>query len=152
MNEELAFDGFDNSEEPDNIPRQFKVGENRAEYVSGGPRELIAWRMAMSLTKAVYADNRSWPSDERFSLTSQVRRSAVSVPANIAEGHGRSGDREFLHHLSIASGSLRELETLLEVARDVEYIRESQFASLIVMCEQTRRPLRGLIAYLRGKK
>ncbi|MCO5220867.1 MAG: four helix bundle protein [Thermomicrobiales bacterium] len=106
----------------------------------------------MELTKAVYSSTKSWPADERYSLTSQVRRSVVSVPANIAEGHGRSGDREFLHHLSIASGSLREVETLLEVARDAEYLQDVQFGELMVMCEQTRRPLRGLIAYLRGKQ
>ncbi|MCA9861228.1 MAG: four helix bundle protein [Thermomicrobiales bacterium] len=136
----------------DDIPRQFRVEEPRQGYVPGGPRDLIVWRMAMELTKAVYSSTKSWPADERYSLTSQVRRSVVSVPANIAEGHGRSGDREFLHHLSIASGSLREVETLLEVARDAEYLQDVQFGELMVMCEQTRRPLRGLIAYLRGKQ
>src|SRR5215218_5360990 len=149
MDDESIFEEDDDSEESVCLPEQFKIEEGRPGYDSGGPRDLIAWRMAMNLVKAVYVDSRSWPSEERFALTSQVRRSAVSVPANIAEGHGRSGDREFLHHLSIASGSLRELETLLEVARDAEYISDYRFAALMVMCEQTRRPLRGLIAYLR---
>lgn len=152
MDDELDHDVGAEAQKSADIPGRFKVEESRAEYGSGGPRDLIAWRKAMELVKTVYGVTRSWPPDERFALTSQVRRSAVSVPANIAEGHGRSGDREFLHHLSIASGSLRELETLLEVARDAEYISETQFASLMIMSEHTRRPLRGLIAYLRGKQ
>ncbi len=133
------------------VPERFLIRETQARYSSGGPADLIVWRKAMELTKLVYVITRNWPSDERFGLTSQVRRSAVSVPANIAEGHGRSGDREFLHHLSIASGSLRELETLLEIGRDAEYLVDEQFLELMVLCQATRRPLRGLIAHLKGK-
>ena len=113
--------------------------------------KLDVWQESINLADDVYGITQSFPADERFGLTSQVRRSAVSVPANIAEGHGRTGNREFLHHLSIASGSLRELETLLEVARDADYLREERFTELMLICEATRRPLRGLIAYLRRK-
>jgi hypothetical protein len=66
-------------------------------------RELIAWRKAMDLVNAVYATTRSWPNEELYALTSQIRRAAVSVPSNIAEGQGRSSTKELLKHLSIAA-------------------------------------------------
>jgi four helix bundle protein len=69
-------------------------------------RDLIAWQKAMALARSVYAVSASRPAEERFGLTSQVRRAAVSVPANIAEGLGLSGSREFCHGLSVAHGSL----------------------------------------------
>lgn len=77
------------------IPERFLIEEEPGEYSTGGPADLVAWRRAMDLTRTVYVVTRTWPSDERFGLTSQVGRSAVSVPANIAEGHGRSGHRNF---------------------------------------------------------
>ena len=67
-------------------------------------RDLIVWQKAMDLRVAVYEATRSWPREEALGLTAQARRAAVSVPANIDEGHGRTGAREFLHHLSIAHG------------------------------------------------
>ncbi|HET8626374.1 MAG TPA: four helix bundle protein, partial [Thermomicrobiales bacterium] len=75
----------------------------------GGYRELIAWQKAMDLVEHVYVATGAWPSEERFGLVQQVRRAAVSVPANVAEGHGRTGSKEYLHHLSLAVGSLHEL-------------------------------------------
>jgi four helix bundle protein len=133
------------------IPKEHHVAESRDGYWSGGPHELVAWRNAMELAKATYAAAKTWPTEERYGLTRQLRRAAVSVPANIAEGHGRFGRREFLHHLSIASGSLREVETLLEIARDAEYLSDADFSKLMTLCETTRRPLRGLFGYLKGK-
>lgn len=138
-------------EEISEIPQEFRINETRAIYQNGGPRDLIVWRNAMDLTRMVYGMTRSWPADERFGLTAQVRRAAVSVPANIAEGHGRFSKREFLHHLSIASGSLREVETLLEVARDADYLADDDFSQAMLRCEVTRRPLRGLFGYLKGQ-
>jgi four helix bundle protein len=76
-------------------------------------RDLVAWQRAMDLAEGVYHATSTWPRDEVFGLTAQVRRAAVSVMANIAEGHGRTGSREFLHHLSIADGSLSEVEAHL---------------------------------------
>lgn len=79
-------------------------------------RELRAWQEAMALVQAIYALTLSFPPDERFWLISQLRRAAVSVPANIAEGFARNGSKELLHFLGIASGSLSELDTLLELS------------------------------------
>jgi four helix bundle protein len=74
-------------------------------------RELAVWLEGMNLVTETYRLSRQFPTDERFGLTSQMRRSAVSIPANIAEGHGRSHRGDFLHHVSFARGSLAELET-----------------------------------------
>jgi four helix bundle protein len=80
-------------------------------------RDLRVWQEAISLVELVYRITASFPSDEQYGLTSQMRRAATSVPANIAEGAARSGTRELLRFLSIATGSLSELDTHLEVAK-----------------------------------
>jgi len=79
-------------------------------------RNSVAWQKAMELSKAVYEVTRKFPSDERFGLTNQLRRAAVSVPSNIAEGRGRLTQGEFLQFLGIARGSALEVETQLELA------------------------------------
>jgi four helix bundle protein len=79
-------------------------------------RDLTVWQAAMELVDTVYTLTREFPSDERFGLTSQLRRAAVSVPTNIAQGHGRTHRGDYLRFLSIARGSLCEVETLLIVA------------------------------------
>ena len=78
----------------------------------------------MELVSAVYAVTANFPETARYGLTSQMRRAAVSVPANIAEGAARSGPREFMHFLSITSGSLSELDTLLELAAKLGYVAD----------------------------
>lgn len=87
--------------------------------------ELRAWQEAMSLVKEVYRITASFPRDELYSLTSQMRRAAVSIPSNIAEGAARTGDKEFLQFLSISRGSLSELETQLIIAGDLGYLPSS---------------------------
>jgi four helix bundle protein len=77
-----------------------------------GYRDLIVWQKSMTLTKQVYSCTRSFPKEETYGLTSQIRRAAVSIPANIAEGQARNSTGEFLQFLGIARGSLAELETL----------------------------------------
>ena len=74
-------------------------------------RDLVVWQRAMELAQAVYELTGTWPREEIYGLTSQVRRAAVSVPSNIAEGQGRASTKEFLNYLSIAYGSLMECET-----------------------------------------
>ena len=94
-------------------------------------RDLIAWQRAMDLAESIYDATRDWPPEEQFGLTSQVRRAAVSVMANIAEGQGRTGPREFLHHLSIADGSLSEVEAHLLFAHRLRFIDEATLDSLL---------------------
>ena len=115
----------------------------------GGYRDLIAWQRGMMLVKSEYVVTRQWPNEERFGLTDQTRRAAVSIPANIAEGKGRSGPREYAHHLSIAHGSRCELETLLLIAFDQGYASKPDIESLITQSEEVGRILRGLLKSLR---
>lgn len=79
-------------------------------------RELEVWQVAMDLCEEVYRVSADFPADERFGLISQIRRAAVSVPSNIAEGYGRINRGEYVHHVSIARGSLYETETQLTLA------------------------------------
>src|ERR1700757_2166538 len=85
-------------------------------------RDLVAWRKAMNLVTAVYEVTRSFPREELYGLTSQLRRAAVSVPSNIAEGQARFSRKEFHHFLSQARGSLVEIETQLMIARNLKYL------------------------------
>ena len=103
----------------------------------------------MELVTAVYRVTRDWPHEEQYGLTSQVRRAAVSVPSNIAEGHGRFGPREFLHHLSIAFGSPCEFETQLLIAERLADSAPQTTQALTEQPTEVRRFLRGLIRSLR---
>jgi four helix bundle protein len=100
------------------------------------------------LVSEIYRSTADWPADERFGLTSQLRRAAVSIPANIAEGQGRLGTAEMKHRLSIAHGSLCELETLLIVAGDIGLIAGQAQAVLLADAEEVGRLLRGFIRSL----
>lgn len=102
----------------------------------------------MGLVRAVYEVTVGWPAREQFGLTGQVRSSAVSIPSNIAEGKGRSGVREYVHHLSIAHGSLCELETQLLIAHDLAYLASPQTDRLMAQAAEVGRLLRALIMKL----
>ena len=111
-------------------------------------RDLVAWQVAIELTDRVYACTRTWPRDEAFGLTSQVRRAAVSVAANIAEGQGRNGDKEFINHLGIAHGSLCEVETLLVIARRQSYLSSADETSILALTARTAGLIHGLMKSL----
>jgi four helix bundle protein len=119
---------------------------------NGGFKELAAWQRGMDLVAQVYAATRAWPDEERFGLTSQVRRAAVSVPSNVAEGHARSGPREFFHHVSIAFGSLAEVEAQVLIAKRLGYLNQEQAHPLLECLIEARRPLYGLLQTLRSPK
>lgn len=108
-------------------------------------RDLTVWREAMDLVTEVYADTQQFPSDERFGLTSQMRRAVVSIPSNIAEGWGRNRTKEYIQHLRYASGSLREVETQVESAIRVGYVDKTASASLLKHVDKVSRMLRGPI-------
>ena len=114
----------------------------------GSYRDLVVWQKSRLLVSAVYRATREWPAEERFLLTNQVRRAAVSIPANIAEGQGRLGKSELKHHLSIAHGSLCELEALLQLAEDNGLTNEETFRYLSDQASEVGRLLRGFIRSL----
>ena len=95
-------------------------------------RELRVWQKAMDLVESVYLITRQFPKHETYGLINQVRRAAVSVPSNIAEGHTREHLKEYLHHLSMAQASLAEVETQLEIATRLKYMLASQMTELSV--------------------
>jgi four helix bundle protein len=107
-------------------------------------RELVAWQKAMDLVTDVYKVCRSFPKEEVYGLTQQVRRAAVSVPANIAEGQGRGSGKEFSYHLRVSHGSLQELETLVLIARRLEYVEAAAHDRLVACIDELSRILRGL--------
>lgn len=102
--------------------------------------DLIVWQKAMDLVEAVY---RVFPKEEVYGLTAQLRRAAVSVPSNIAEGQGRRSTREFLHYLSIAHGSLRELETQLLIAARLGYCDAAEQENLTEITAEVGRLING---------
>ncbi len=112
-------------------------------------QDLIAWQKGMDLVEAVYRATRSWPKDEVYGLTNQVRWAAIAIPANIAEGQGRSGPKEFFHALSIAHGSLCEVETHLMIALRLNYLDQPTQAHLLDQAAEVGRILQGLIRSLR---
>jgi len=107
--------------------------------------DLLAWQKAMDLVEQVYRLTKYFPKEEIYALTAQLRRSAVSVPSNIAEGHGRSGRREFAHHLSIALGSLAECETQMQIAQRLGYLSEAFMNDFLVLSSETGRIMVGLM-------
>lgn len=106
--------------------------------------ELIVWQKAMDLVTEIYKITATFPSEERFGLSSQARRAAVSVPSNIAEGHGRKSTASYLNFLSIAFGSLMELETQIQIAVRLEYIVEEKAIALLVRTDEIGKMLSGL--------
>ena len=104
--------------------------------MAGAYTELRAWKQAVDLVLEVYSTTQQFPKTELYALTNQIRRSAVSVPSNIAEGKGRSSDREFALFLSHARGSLLELETQLLIASKLGYTGKEQSESLGTRTEQ----------------
>jgi len=107
-------------------------------------RELDVWTAGMDLVEHCYRLTTSLPRDEQFGMTSQVRRAAVSIPANIAEGSCRKSDPVFRNHISIALGSHAELETYLEIAKRLGYISDTQYVAVGELCARVGQLLNGL--------
>ncbi|HZH40812.1 MAG TPA: four helix bundle protein [Gemmatimonadales bacterium] len=114
-------------------------------------RDLLVWQRGIDLVESVYKATKSFPRHEMYGLTAQLRRAAVSVPSNIAEGHGRRHLGDYLHHLSMANGSLFELETQLLVAQRLTYLPASDAVALSVLSGEVGRMLAGLARALRRK-
>jgi four helix bundle protein len=110
-------------------------------------KDLDAWKNAMQLVKEVYLLTKKFPKEEMYALTSQIKRAAVSVPSNIAEGLGRQYKKDTLQFLHISRGSLYELETLLNIAVMVDIITEEEFNNIIPALEKSLQILNGFINY-----
>ena len=107
-------------------------------------RELEVWQVAMDLAEQCYRLTKVYPKEELFGMTSQIRRAAASIPANIAEGQGRAHTKEFLNFLSIARGSLMELETHLLLSQRVELASAEGIEPLLVLADRISRMISGL--------
>ena len=110
-------------------------------------KKLDVWKISMELVKEVYLLTRKFPKEELYALTSQCKRAAVSIPANIAEGLGRQYKKDTLQFLHISRGSIYELETLLNIAVMVEIIAAEEFIKISPLIEKTLQLLNGFINY-----
>jgi four helix bundle protein len=114
--------------------------------------DLIVWQKAMNLVTQIYRVTKEFPRDEIYGLTAQLRKAAVSVPSNIAEGQGRFSTREFIRFLSIAHGSLCETETQILIAERLLYIDEQVRNQLMSLSAEVGRLLHGLVRALEAKE
>jgi four helix bundle protein len=115
----------------------------------GDYQELIAWQKAMDLAQGVYACTRGFPKEEVYGLTGQIRRAAVSIPSNLAEGASRAGSKEFIQFLHVARGSASELETQLLLAERIGYLPDGK--ELLAKLAGVKQLINGLIRSLKGK-
>ena len=114
-------------------------------------RDLTVWQDAMDLAESLYRVTSPFPKEETFGLTSQIRRAAVSIAANIAEGHGRETTKSFIQFLRQSQGSLKELETHLLLAGRVGHLDDAVAAPLLTRCESLGKRLRALIRSLQDR-
>ncbi|MFZ4083668.1 MAG: four helix bundle protein [Pirellula sp.] len=112
-------------------------------------RDLIVWQKSMSLVTEVYKASANFPADERFGLTSQLRRCVVSIPSNIAEGFGRDTTNDYLRFLGIAKGSLYEAQTQLEIGQNLHFIDGSRFTELLENAREIERMLTSMMRKLK---
>jgi len=112
-------------------------------------KELKVWQISRNLVKEVYEITASFPSTEKYGLISQIRRCVISIPTNIAEGCGRNTDKDFSHFLNISLGSAYELETLLILSLDIDFIAKEQLETLSTKISEIQKMTFGLIKTLR---
>ncbi len=113
---------------------------------------LEVWKKAVEFVVSIYKRTKDFPSDERFGLTSQIRRASVSIPANLAEGAARQSDKEFLQFLAIAQGSCSEVETELLISSKLGFLPQQEYAELKAETDSIGRMLIGLSKHLKSKK
>ncbi len=111
-------------------------------------KKLDAWKLSFEFVKEIYFATENFPSNERFGLTSQLRRAVVSIPTNIAEGAGRKSKKEFINFLSIALGSISEADTLLLLARDLKFIKPELTDELLIKLDVIGKLIYGLMKSL----
>ena len=114
-------------------------------------KDLVVWQKAMDLTVEIYRLTKNLPKDELYGLTNQLRRAAVSIPSNIAEGNARFSTKEYLHFLSIARGSIAEVQTQLLLCIKLDYLTQDDIATATSLHNEIERMLNSMIAKLRDK-
>ncbi|MGV0922716.1 four helix bundle protein [Empedobacter tilapiae] len=114
-------------------------------------KDLDVWKKSVDFVTDLYKVTQDFPKEELYGLTSQMRRAAVSISSNIAEGSARQGNKELVQFLYIALGSVVELDTQLIIARNLTYINEEEFIQLILKLEEIGKMLNGLINYRKSK-
>jgi len=114
-------------------------------------RDLEVWQVAMNIAEECYLLTKEFPKEELFGMTSQIRRAATSIPANIAEGQGRDRTKEFIHFLSVAKGSLLEVETHLLLCHRVGLMKQHQLDSIVPLIERVGKMLTALRKALRKR-
>ncbi|MGD9972100.1 MAG: four helix bundle protein [Desulfatirhabdiaceae bacterium] len=114
-------------------------------------RDLVVWQKSMALVTEIYKISKEFPKDEVYGLTSQMRRCAISIPSNMAEGYGRYYTNDYLHFLRIATGSLYELQTQMEIAFNLDYLSRNEFDRLNEFSREIERMLGSLIGKLTDK-
>jgi len=112
--------------------------------VMRGHRDLVVWQKAMDLVTEIYRVTIRFPKEELYGLVSQLRRAAVSIPSNLAEGHGRNSRNEFHHFIGQARGSLAEVETQIEIAKNLDYLSQETALELLAEVDELGRMLTGL--------
>lgn len=115
-------------------------------------RDLDAWKRSIELVVKVYKMTERFPKEEVYGLTSQIRRAAVSIPSNIAEGAGRTSDKEFMYFLSISIGSLAEVDTQLIICKELKLITSDIYEQLEIDITNVRKLILGLRRYLNAKQ
>lgn len=108
-------------------------------------RDLRVWQNGIELVKVVYQIVKKFPREETYGLSDQLRRAAVSVPANIAEGQAKQHTKDYRRHLTMAKGSLAEVDTLIVIAGELGYVNAQEHATIESMIREIRMPLQGLI-------
>ena len=115
-------------------------------------RDLLVWKKAMALVKMIYQTTASFPADERFGLTNQMRHASVSIPSNIAEGHARASTADFQRFIAIAMGSVAELETQMLLSCHLEFASQQTTDSVLVQLDEINRMLHALHQSLERRK
>ncbi len=114
-------------------------------------RNLLIWQKSMDLVTKIYNSTQKFPKEELFGLTSQIRRSATSIPSNIAEGYGRDSNKEYLRFLNISISSLFEMQTQIEIAKNINYINETDFNKIYEDSREIERMLTSFIKKIKER-
>jgi four helix bundle protein len=114
-------------------------------------KDLIVWQKSITLVTDIYLLTKSFPSEEKYGIVSQMNRAAVSVPSNIAEGWGRESSKSYLQFLKVSRGSLMEVETLLVIAKNLNFIIEKEYKLISENIEEVAKILQGLIKSIKQK-